>query len=161
MSIESTTGVLTIATPSVSSSMTYSFYIDSMVSGISGPIQKIINLTVKKWTVGNCQKCLATDSTICSSCSSGYNLNSGSCILIVSKAEVGQTSVQAITGATLVLGVASSLLNSSSIASLWSMVNQTQILFKNIFEGLIFLFCLIEESCIKRHQYWICDLAVF
>ena len=46
------------------------------------------------------------------------------------KAEVEQSSVQLVTGATLVLGLASSLLNASSMASLWSMVNQTQILLK-------------------------------
>ena len=133
VSIDSATGVLTITSPSVSSSTTYSFYIDSTVSGMSGPVQKIINLTIKKCTVSNCQKCSATDSTFCTSCSSGYNLNSGSCILNVSeasKAEVEQSSVQLVTGATLVLGLASSLLNASSMASLWSMVNQTQILLK-------------------------------
>ena len=140
ISINSTTGVLTIAAPSVSSSTTYSFYIDSTVSGISGPVQKIINLTVNKSVVSNsqicaasnCQKCSATDSTVCTSCNSGYSLSSGSCKLIVSevpKAEVEQSSVQIITGATLVLGLASSLLNTSSMASLWSMLNQTQIFF--------------------------------
>ena len=140
VSINSTTGVLTIAAPSVSSSTTYSFFIDSTVSGISGPAQKIINLTVNKsavsnsqiCTASNCQKCSATDSTVCMSCNSGYSLSSGSCKLIVSevpKAEVEQSSVQIITGATLVLWLASSLLNSSSTASLWSMLNQIQILF--------------------------------
>ena len=54
VSIDSATGVLTITSPSVSSSTTYSFYIDSTVSGMSEPVQKIINLTVKKCTVSNC-----------------------------------------------------------------------------------------------------------
>ena len=142
VSIDSATGVLTIAAPSVSSSTTYSFYITSTISGISSQVQKIINLTVKKCTTSNCQKCSATDSTFCTSCSSGYNLNSGSCILNVSevpKAEVEQSSVQIITGATLVLGLASSLLNASSMASLWSMVNQTQILLNEKFYIIILL----------------------
>ena len=131
VSIDSTTGVLTIVAPNVSSSTTYSFYITSTISGMSSPVQKIINLTINKCTAFNCQLCSATNFAVCTSCNSGYNLNSGSCILNVSetnKAAVEQSSVQIITGATLVLGLASSLLNSSSMASLWSMVNQTQIL---------------------------------
>ena len=138
VSIDPTTGVLTIAAPSVSSSTIYSFYITSIISGVSGSVQKIINLTVKKCTVSNCQKCLVADSTVCTSWNSGYNLNSGSCTLNVSevpKAAVEQSSVQIITGATLVLGLASSLLNASSMASLWSMVNQTQIFFLLLITG--------------------------
>ena len=48
VSIDSATGVLSISAPKVSSSTNYSFYIVSTVSGVSGPIVKIINLTVKK-----------------------------------------------------------------------------------------------------------------
>ena len=77
VSIDSSTGVLSIAAPSVSSSTTYSFYIDSTILGISGTVQKIINLTVKKCTVGNCQICTVSDSSICATCSSGYSLSSG------------------------------------------------------------------------------------
>ena len=131
VSINSATGVLTIAAPSVSSSTTYSFYITSTIPAMSISVQKIINLTINKCTASNCQLCSATNSAVCTSCNSGYNLNSGSCKLNVSesnKAAVEQSSVQIITGATLVLWLASSLLNSSSMASLWSMVNQTQIL---------------------------------
>ena len=78
VSINSTTGVLTIAAPSVSSSKTYSFYITSMISGVSTPVQKIINLTVKKCTVGNCQICTITDSSVCATCNPGYSLSLGS-----------------------------------------------------------------------------------
>ena len=78
VSIDSATGVLSISAPSVSSSTTYSFNIDSTISGMSGPVQKIINLTVNKCTPSNCQVCTVTDSTICTTCNSGYNLSSGS-----------------------------------------------------------------------------------
>ena len=78
VSIDSATGVLTIAAPSVSSSTTYSFYIDSTISGISGPVQKIINLTVKKCTASNCKICTVTDSSVCATCNSGFSLSSGS-----------------------------------------------------------------------------------
>ena len=67
VSIDPATGVLTIVAPSVSSSSTYSFYIDSTVLGMSGPVQKIINLTVNKCTASNCQKCSAINSTVCTS----------------------------------------------------------------------------------------------
>ena len=69
-------------------------------------VQKIINLIINKCTASNCQLCSATNSAVCTSCNSGYNLNSGSCTLNVSeanKAAVEQSSVQIITGATLVL----------------------------------------------------------
>ena len=78
VSIDSTTGVLTIAAPSVSSSTTYSFYIISTISGVSSPVQKVINLTVNKCTAGNCQICTITDSSICATCNSGYSLSLGS-----------------------------------------------------------------------------------
>ena len=141
VSINSTTGVLTIAAPKVSSSTTYSFYILSTIQGVADSVQKIINLTVnkcadstlQKCTASNCQECSTTDNNVCKSCISGYNLISSSCILFVPevpKAEVEKSSVQIITGTALVLGFASSLLNASSMASLWSMINQNQILLK-------------------------------
>ena len=85
VSINSATGVLTIAAPSVSSPTTYSFYIDSAVSGVSGPVQKIINLTIKKCTASNCQICTASDSSVCAICNSGFSLSFGSCNLSETK----------------------------------------------------------------------------
>ena len=65
VSINSATGVLTIAAPSVSISSTWSFYITSTISGMSSPVQKIINLTINKCTVSNCKICTVTDSSVC------------------------------------------------------------------------------------------------
>ena len=48
VSINSTTGVLSVTAPGVSNSTTYTFYIDSTVTGLSGSAKKIINLTVNK-----------------------------------------------------------------------------------------------------------------
>ena len=143
VTINSTTGVLTIAAPSISSSTPYNFYIDSTVSGISGPVRKIIDLIInkstnsndQKCTTNNCQKCLATDSTVCTNCNSGYSLISGSCIVNVSEAETSETakslstSSQAVIGAVALLSIGSSLTNLSSMASLWSVINQMQIFF--------------------------------
>ena len=129
VSIDSATGVLTIEASSVSSQTIYSFYITSTISGMSSPVQKIINLTIYKCTASNCQICSATNSTVCSSCNTGYNLNSGSCILKVSgTAKTLSTSSQAVIGAIALFSIGSSLTNLSSMASLWSVINQMQIL---------------------------------
>ena len=152
VSIDSATGVLTIEAPSVSSSTTYSFYILSTISGVSSPVQKIINLTVNKCTVGNCQMCTITDSSICATCNTGYNLSLGNWYLpnipsiqptqpiqpiqpiqqetsVSETAKLLSTANQVFIGAITLISVGTSLTNLSSIASLWSIINQIQILF--------------------------------
>ena len=79
--INSTTGVLNITAPSVSNSTSFSFIIISTVSGVFEPAQKIINLIVYKCTASNCRLWSVTNSTVCTSCNSGYSSDSGSCIL--------------------------------------------------------------------------------
>ena len=138
VSIDSETGVLTIAAPSVSSSITYNFYIDSTISGISGTIQKIINLTIKKCTASNCQICTVSNSSVCATCSSGYNLSSGSWNLPKTQSTQQETSNsetakslrktnQVIVGAIALITVCSSFTNLSSMANLWSSINQIQL----------------------------------
>ena len=150
VSINSATGVLNIVAPSVSSSTTYSFNILSTISGVSSPVQKIINLTVNKCTVGNCQICTITDSSICATCNTGYSLSLGSWNLInipptqptqpiqpiqpiqqetsVSEtAKLLSTANQVFVGAITLISVGTSLANLSSMASLWSVINQIQI----------------------------------
>ena len=135
VSINSTTGILTIAAPSVSSSTNYSFNILSDILGLKSPVQKTINLTVKKCTVSNCQKCSVTDSTVCSVWNSGYIENSNSCTLSKAEAETSGTAKllsminQAAIGAIALLSFGLSLTNLSSMASLWSFINQMQIFF--------------------------------
>ena len=48
VSINSATGVLSITAPSVSVSSDYYFFINSAISGVSDPVQKMIKLTIKK-----------------------------------------------------------------------------------------------------------------
>ena len=147
VSINSTTGVLSISAPSVSSSINYSFYITSTISGISSPVQKIINLTVKKCTVINCQICTISDSSVCAICNLGFNLSFGSCNLPETQSAQSQTQSaqpettisetakllstinQVVTGAIILISVGLSLANISSMSSLWSVINQMQILF--------------------------------
>ena len=110
VSINSATGVLTIAAPSVSSSTNYSFNVDSAVSGVTNPVQKIINLTVKKCTTGCCnsQESEATKSDV---------------------AKVLRIIIQGVIAATALLSFGLSFANSFSFATLWSAINQIQILF--------------------------------
>ena len=131
VSIDSATGVLTIAAPSVSSSTSYSFYITSTISGMSSPVQKIINLTIKKCTASNCQICSVSDSSVCATCNSGFSLSLGSCNLPEDKssetAKLLSTTNQFVVGAAILISVGPSLANLSSMASLWSVINQIQI----------------------------------
>ena len=140
VSINSATGILTIAAPSVSSSTIYSFYIDSTISGVSSPALKIINLTVKKCTVVNCQICTVSDSSVCATCNSGFSLSIGICSMSGTESAKSEaqtsgtakslsTSSQAVIGAVALFSIGSSLTNLSSMASLWSVINQMQIFF--------------------------------
>ena len=152
VSIDSATGVLTIAATSVSSSTINSFYITSTISGESSPAQKIINLTVKKCTAGSCQICTITDSSICATCNSGYSLSLGSWNLSETQssqqntkssqqnttpvqhetsssetAKLLSTTNQVVIGAVILISVGPSLANISSMVNLWSVINQMQI----------------------------------
>ena len=141
VSINSATGVLTIAAPSVSSSTNYSFYITSTISGMSSPVQKIINLTIKKCTASNCQICSVFDPSVCTTCNPGSSLSLGSCNLpetkksetkmpetkMLATAKLLSTTNQVVVGAVILISVGPSFANLSSMASLWSVINQMQI----------------------------------
>ena len=103
VSINSTTGILTITAPCVTSSTDYTFSILSAVLGFTDPAQTIIKLSVKNCTAG--------------SCSSSEVANLLSAI------------IQGAIIATTLLSFVLSLANLSSLASLWSAINQMQILF--------------------------------
>ena len=136
ISINSATGVLSINAPNVSSSTDYVFMIVSTISGISNQVNDIITLTIMKCTVSNCRQCSATDSSVWSICDSGYNINSGIWNLTESETTKSLTiSNQTIIGATIVFWIALSLFNPPSLAYLWSMINQTQILFLLLLTG--------------------------
>ena len=77
ISINSTSGVLNISTPNVTSDLEYYFYISSFVNGISEPVKKLIKLTIQDWISSNWEKWLNTSSSIWETCKSGYYLNSG------------------------------------------------------------------------------------
>ena len=139
VSINSGAGVLTIVAPSVSSSSTYSFYIVSTIQGVTNPVQNLISLTVNKCTAGNCQICTTADSSICATCNLGFSLSLGTWNLsntnAQQKASMSDTAKsfsiinQAVIGVLILILVGSSFMNLSTMASLWSVINQVQILF--------------------------------
>ena len=53
VTIDSSTGTLSVTAPEVSSNTEYDFYINSAVSGVSDPIQKLIKLTIMDCTASN------------------------------------------------------------------------------------------------------------
>ena len=85
ISVNSSSGLLKIDAPNVSSNLEFDFYINSNVTGLSNFVQKIIKLTIDNCNVQNCQKSSNTSISVCSICNIGYNLTSGSWILIVDK----------------------------------------------------------------------------
>ena len=113
VSIDSTTGVMTITAPCVSSSTDYSFIILSKVSGMTDPAQTIIKLSVKNCTAGSC-----TSSEV---------------------AKILSAIIQGVIAATVLFSLGLSLSNLSSLATLWSAINQIQILTNWIYKSL-FLF---------------------
>ena len=63
VSINPSTGALSITAPEVNSDTEYKFFINSAVSGITNPVQKLIKLTVTNCSAANCQKCISTSSS--------------------------------------------------------------------------------------------------
>ena len=77
ISVDSSTGAMTIVAPAVSETTVYNFYINSLMCSNTEPILKLIRLTVLKCSASHCQKCIETDGSICEVCDTGYILNSG------------------------------------------------------------------------------------
>ena len=75
VAIDSSSRLLKISTPNVTNSTSCSFYINSQISSVTNPVQKLINLKVTKWLAQNCQKWTSLDSSKCSSWNSNYYLS--------------------------------------------------------------------------------------
>ena len=133
ISVDSSSGLLTVSAPQVASDTEYDFYIDSVVQGIATSIKKLIKLTIKNWVVANCKVWSASSTSTCAACSSGYTLKTGlwvnSDYIQADTAAALSTTMQSLVGATAAIVVVSSLLNTSSMSSLWSMINQIQMFF--------------------------------
>ena len=129
--IDSITGQLTISAPDVSSDTKYYFYVNSNISGISYTVQKLIKLTVLNWGVQNCKTWLNNNSAYWNEWNSDYDLNNGKWT-ITSRLEISKgLSIATISmiGAAWLSIIITSAINSSSMASVWLIVNQVQLLF--------------------------------
>ena len=74
ISIDPATGLLSITAPEVSSDTDFSFYIESTISGVTDPINKLMKITVLKWEALNWLKCVETK-TNWEKCKDGYKKN--------------------------------------------------------------------------------------
>ena len=134
VSINSSSGVLTIKAPNVSSDTEYYFYINSKITGVSNPIKKLIKLTVLNCIVVNWNVCSNTSGSSWNKCSTGFNLSSG---VWLSSSSGNSTAVekspsiiiQVFVGLTLVVTLISSYMGFASISWFWSMINQLQLFF--------------------------------
>ena len=134
VSINSSSGVLTIKAPNLSSDTEYYFYVNSKITGVSNPIKKLIKLTVLNCIVVNWNVCSSTSGSSWNKCSTGFNLSSK---VWLSSSSGNSTTVekfpsiiiQVFVGLTLVVTLISSYMGFASISWFWSMVNQLQLFF--------------------------------
>ena len=141
--INSSTGILSITAPSVNVDTEYYFYINSLVSGFTSPIQQLFRLTILNWIAQNCLTCSNQGVLIWAIWNSGFILNSGACVMsqtstnkTISNENTPSQTAEALATTTLVISsttagvvIAFSMINTSSLSSLWSMINQNQIFF--------------------------------
>ena len=151
--IDSVSGILSINAPEVSLDTEYDIYINSAVSGVSNPVQKLIKIINTNCTVKNWKKCISTSTLTCETCLSGYVLSSG--MWDISKTTTSQSSQssqssqtttsqssqittsetvkalsQTLTSAVMAttgIVVMTSMINTASIANLWMTINQLQL----------------------------------
>ena len=137
-SIDSSSGVLTLNTPDVSSDTEYSLSVSFSISGTSTPVLKHIKLSVQVCIVVNWNRCSKMNRSYWDACNSGYNLDSRHCYLPKPKIEskkdpnigrIFSIVLQVLAWITLVICLISSYMNSSTISSFWSMVSQLHLFF--------------------------------
>ena len=143
ISIDSSTGELTISAPEVSADSEYDFYINSQVSGFANTVQKLIKLIVKNWAISQWDlysdgsvwawSTWRTGFVICTTnwdnqttSSSNYWNYSNSVSELASRAT---TVSRWVIGGTVAIAALSSLTNASSVAGIWSLINQAQLFF--------------------------------
>ena len=128
------TGELNITSPNVANNAEFSFCINSLIVGNSNSVQNLITIKVLKCTMPNCQKC--SSSTICASCISNYILLNSSWIphnppVISTESKSMSITINSSILSTTILESVSTILSISSLSSLWSMINQIQLLLLN------------------------------
>ena len=129
ISIDPNTGMTNIAAPDVGVTTDYYFYVNSVVTGVINAVQKIIKLTIINWASENWKKWSNSINLMWATCEFGYYVDSGKCTAYSESSKALTATTQSATGVAAGLVVASSLINTSSLSSMWSMVNQVQIFF--------------------------------
>ena len=126
--INSKTGLLYVEAPSVTLDTTYYFYVDSIISGSS--VQKLIKLSVLKWSVDNWNKWLSANKLVWEEWDSGYKLISNTCKSTDISRETNaiKKTTQAVTALLAFLVVASGIAFPSSFSCIWLMIYHAQIL---------------------------------
>ena len=132
-SINSTSGVLTLITPDVSSDTEYNLINGTSISGTSTPVLKHIKLSVQICIVVNKHKCSNTNRSYWDTRNSDYNFSSGICYLPESKIEpnignIFSIILQAFAWIIFAICLISSYMIPSLISSLLFMVSQLQFL---------------------------------
>ena len=140
LAIDSSSGILNINAPEVSLDTEHDFYINSAVSGVSSPVQKLIKLIIINCVTKNWKKCISINSLVCETCVSGYVLTSG--VWEISKNTTSQSSqtssetAKALSKTTTSIVIAitwiivlASTMNTASITILWMTINQLQLFF--------------------------------
>ena len=133
--INSSTGQLSITSPSVNSDSDFYFYVMSLDIGSFTLVQKPIKLTVTKCQAQNWQKCSSLSVSICEMWSSDYTLKSGSCIIASDAAKALSITIVSMLGISFWTVTVASFMNPTSTASLWSMINQAQLLLLLLLTG--------------------------
>ena len=82
VTINSSTGQLTIIAPGTITTSSYSFYVSSAITGVTNSVNKIITINLINWSVSNCQYWVSTSGTVWATWNSGYSLSSGAWTLI-------------------------------------------------------------------------------
>ena len=83
VSINSSSGTLSISSTIVSSDTSYSFYINAAIGGVSSAAQKVVTVTVKNWAVSNCKTWSSLDANTWIAWDSDYGVSSGSWVLSI------------------------------------------------------------------------------
>lgn len=75
VTVDAATKKLKLTTPSVSATTSYSYYVNSAITGITAPVSKLVTVTVNVCSLSNCQTCVVGDYTKCSVCQTGFILS--------------------------------------------------------------------------------------
>ena len=130
ISIDPNTGLLTILSKNLSSDTQIDFQIISTSSGID--TQKVIRLSILDWVVSNWLKCNKLSNSICLLWNSGYVLSNNNCITNSSSTSANSTQINSIiepseTSKSIKTTTQSILASTAGITAAFSVVNTSSL----------------------------------